>query len=230
MSIDVRSSKNSEYRKRAFNVPMHRWLSYYHQISEVLELAGRQPKTFDVMSSSDDPPPKVLLIGIGDGITPAILTIYGMQVTTFDITDTLSPDVLGDVKEIDRHFQRNSYDVIVCCQVLEHLEYSFFESILKQFQLIAPTVVLALPCNKIPLFTGVVGLPGMLLWLHLSFKRIKQKMSHSSHLWEVGTKGCSTSQIRNVIKNHFDIISEYPFLVNACHRYYVLGRKGIHNI
>lgn len=67
----------TEYYKD-FNkyVSRKRWMSYWHQVKEVLDT---QPKS-------------VLLIGIGNGIIPAILKEKGIQVYTFDNDESLSPD------------------------------------------------------------------------------------------------------------------------------------------
>ena len=74
-----------------------RWMSYWHQVKEVLDT---QPKS-------------VLLIGIGNGIIPAILKEKGIQVYTFDNDESLSPDFCGDLRNIETILSGWRFDTIL---------------------------------------------------------------------------------------------------------------------
>ena len=90
-----------------------RWASYYNQIEEALSIKGNN----------------ILVIGIGDGIVVDVLKKY-KSVTTFDFEKDLHPDILGSVEDFSKLVTKD-YDCIICCQVLEHLPFEKFESIVK---------------------------------------------------------------------------------------------------
>ena len=82
-----------------------RLFSYAHQMDAVLL---HEPKT-------------VLEVGPGPGMVTAALRAIGVQVTTVDIQAELKPDVVASVTDLP--FEDNSFDVSMCCQVLEHLPF-----------------------------------------------------------------------------------------------------------
>ena len=105
-----------------------RWLTYYYQIELILASNSK----------------KILVIGDADGLmTTALKHIRpNFKIDTFDIREGFTYQ--GDVKEIS-NIVKKKYDCIVCCQVLEHIEYKFFKSILEQFKIIADKVVISVP-------------------------------------------------------------------------------------
>ncbi|MCM1467223.1 MAG: hypothetical protein NC086_03670, partial [Alistipes sp.] len=109
-----------------------RWMSYYYQVKEALASGS---KSF-------------LIIGKGDGIVPAIIQeLVGLNgvVDTFDYDEQLQPTYIGDIRELSNVVTKK-YDCILCCQVLEHLEYKYFESIIKEIDNICNSrVILSLP-------------------------------------------------------------------------------------
>ncbi|MDR0811035.1 MAG: class I SAM-dependent methyltransferase, partial [Paludibacter sp.] len=119
-------TKNPDFKSY---VSVQRWSSYWHQITEILDL---QPAT-------------VLIIGCEDGIVGKFVGQYGINVSTFDLNPTLQPDYVGDVREIDKILNGKRFDVIVCCQVLEHIPYEHFEDILQKFSKLAKNVIISLP-------------------------------------------------------------------------------------
>src|SRR5690349_4581901 len=82
-----------------------RFSSYWHQVNCVLNLK----------------PSSVLEIGTGNGIVNFILKQGGFPVTTIDIDEKLRPDIFGSV--LSMPIKDESYDLALCCQVLEHLPY-----------------------------------------------------------------------------------------------------------
>lgn len=81
-----------------------RWDTYYQQIKYCRECGAKL---------------NVLVIGPGDYIVPLILTEMGYHVETFGIEETA--DYVGDLRDIENIIKKD-YDVIICCEVLEHIE------------------------------------------------------------------------------------------------------------
>lgn len=64
---------------------------------------------------------------------PLILKEVGVNVYTFDFNNALEPDFCGDVANITEVLPEDfKVDVILCCEVLEHLPYENFEPMLNQ--------------------------------------------------------------------------------------------------
>ena len=72
---------------------------------------------------------------VGDGFVARILRDANVQVTTLDIQADLKPDVLGSVERIP--LPDHSFDISICCQVLEHLPFDQFETCLKELHRVA---------------------------------------------------------------------------------------------
>ncbi len=86
-----------------------RFISYWHQINEIINLK----------------PKKVLEIGIGNGFVSKYLKERKVNVLTLDIDKKLNPDIVGSV--LDVPFPDNSFEVIACYEILEHMQYKNFK-------------------------------------------------------------------------------------------------------
>ncbi|MBW1936730.1 MAG: class I SAM-dependent methyltransferase, partial [Deltaproteobacteria bacterium] len=73
-----------------------RWISYWHQIDEILTLSLNS----------------VLEVGIGNGLVANYLKRRGINITTLDIDERLMPDYVGSV--LDMPFADNSFEVVTC--------------------------------------------------------------------------------------------------------------------
>lgn len=99
-----------------------RWETYYEQI----DLCHR---IFEI----DDNPEgiSVLVVGPGDHIVPAVLKHQGFFVDTFDIKG--GSTYHGDVKDIGNIVKRK-YDIVLCCEVLEHVDFGYVRSIIESLE------------------------------------------------------------------------------------------------
>ena len=184
-----------------------RWMSYWHQIDEVLRLK----------------PDSVLEIGIGDKTVVNFLKSQGVNITTLDINKDLKPDVIGSV--LTMPFRDSSFDVVLCAEVLEHLPFEKFEEGLKELKRVSrKNLVLSLPhfgrslkfSFKIPL---------------IKEKRIACRLAfpikhvfNGEHYWEIGKKGYPPDKIRKIIKKYFQIKKEFIPFENQYHHLFVLEK------
>ena len=105
-----------------------RFISYWHQINEILLLK----------------PMIVLEIGIGNGFVSRYLSEHKLNVTTLDTNHALHPDVGGSILSVP--FRDECFDVVSCCEVLEHLPYSEFLDALQEIHRVSRKyVILSLP-------------------------------------------------------------------------------------
>lgn len=186
---------------------LERWISYWHQIHEVLNL---QPKS-------------VLEIGPGNKLVSTILRRHINKVVTVDHDDKLLPDVCADICQLP--FKANSFDVILCAQVLEHLPFSLFSQTLKEIARVGRQAVISLPhagptiytCIKIPL------LPYMRFFVKLPY--FGTHRFDGQHYWEIGKRKTPLSKINKVIKQVFKIHKSFIHPESPWYRFFILKRK-----
>ncbi|MDR1199765.1 MAG: class I SAM-dependent methyltransferase [Prevotellaceae bacterium] len=186
-----------------------RWTSYWHQIKETLAFA---PKT-------------VLVIGVGDNIIGTLLTAQGIRVYTFDFDKNLHPDFEGDVTNIDTILGDKRFDVILCCQVLEHLPRDRFEDVLRQLSQHAGNVIISLPDSaikyKFEIKLPVVKTIKINMYIHNFFKKHK---FDGEHYWEIGTRGHTRRSVLKSMAKFFTVNKWYLAPYNPYHLFFILNK------
>jgi len=181
-----------------------RFISYWHQIKEVLDL---NPNTF-------------LEVGVGNGLVSSYLKKEGIKVITIDLDKRLNPDIAGNIVKLP--FKQKSFDVIGCFEVLEHIPFSDVQVALKELKRVTKKyVVISLPDRErylkfyLPLFGE----------FKFSFPRLK-KGKHEydgQHYWEINKKGYGLKKIKNIIESKgFEIIKTYRPWKMMAHRFFIL--------
>ena len=173
---------------------------------------------------------KILEIGKGSGFVSDFLAKAGMEVTTVDVNPNLEPDVLGSVLELDQHFEEDSFDCVLCAEVLEHLPFSEFETAIQQIArvsrdsciLTVPRLQRILVCFqariKIPMFRW--RMPGILLSI-----KGPQKKIYPGHHWEIGSsKETRLSGVRRKLRRSFEIRRDFALRWNPYHHFFHLKK------
>ncbi len=192
-----------EYFSKAYNNPF-RWRSYLEQINYALDL---KPKS-------------VLYVGVGNGLIPNYLSHF-CKVETLDIDKKCKPTYLGDVKNISKKINKK-YDVIICCQVLEHVSFKYFSQILKQFKKISRKVILSIPHSAWHFRNEfIIGKKAF----RSNFSIPIPKKYNGFHKWEIGRDKLTKKRVRKSIKEDFNILIEKGLAYNPYYRFYVLEVK-----
>jgi len=213
----VRKQKSGAKRKPQVH-PAHymhqydslgRWASYWYQIHEII----------------DKKPESVLEIGIGNKTVLNYLRQQNIEVTGVDIDARLKPDVVADVTDLSV-FQSDSFDVVACCEVLEHLPFDNFDRTLKEIHRVAKKwVVISLP-HFGPFFTfsfHLVRFNPLKVAIKLPFPR--KHVFNGQHYWEVGKIGFSVRKISSHInKAGFEIVKQFHVFENPDHLFFVLQK------
>lgn len=185
-----------------------RWLSYWEQINETLKCGAKN----------------VLIIGVGDGLLPLILNqLCGIKVTTFDYDPNLKPDIVGDIRHIDQLITE-SYDCIICCQVLEHIKWCYFGEVLKKISDLSPkTFILSIPSEYQKFELKFQFKNKIYRYKKMLFHLLKPKYSYNGmHYWEMGTQGCTKHDVNKIIRQYFYINRTYFVDEFEYHCFYIL--------
>lgn len=191
-----------------------RWVSFHVQIAETLKTNPR----------------KVLEIGKGFGITAFVLDKLGINLTTLDPDPNVNPTVVADVRKIP--FRRESFDTILCFEVLEHLPFSDLKPALLEMRRVTKRfILLSLPePYSSHFYFGVKVIP------FLPKLEIFRKLSLSNwffpkfdpggtHKWEIGRMGISFKKVEKTIKScQLRIIDSFYPKENLYHRFFILEK------
>jgi len=186
-----------------------RWMSYWYQIKSVIDLGAVD----------------ILEVGVGSGFVTIFLKNNNIRVTTLDVDESLCPDVVGSVLDIP--LKDNSFEAVICAEVLEHLPFDYFERGLTELGRVAKGhIILSLPhfgpslrvSIKIPLFRE------KRLAIKIPFP-FNNNLS-DEHCWEIGRSGYSPRKIRKIISKYFKIKKEFIPFENQYHHFFVLEKNS----
>jgi ubiquinone/menaquinone biosynthesis C-methylase UbiE len=203
------------YHKDSYD-HLGRFTSYYYQIRSVLDL--------DVES--------VLEIGIGNKTVFNYLKQAGLKVTSGDFDKDLEPDVVCDVRDM-KGVKDNSFDLVMACEVLEHLPWEEVDLALKELHRVSKRYVLvsvpwsAWPVGvsfQIPNFFSSKGYSTVDLGFVLPrfYARTKWR---GEHYWEIGSKGYPLRKVRSKFTEDFSLVKEFQNPHHRIHHYFVLEKK-----
>lgn len=194
-------------------VSLDRRDSYYYQISEVIKCKGNS----------------VLLIWLWDGIVVDVLRHLNKQVTTFDFDKSLNPDIVGDVTKIDEIITKK-YDIVVCCQVLEHIPFDMFELIIKKISnIVNERFILSLPNRniRIKIFAPIIRHIKIRIPIFWSNQRDISKEWNGEHYREIdATNKYKLKIIKRIINKYFKIFKLYIPYNNTYHVFWILWNKS----
>lgn len=187
-----------------------RFISYWHQIHEVIALGKHN----------------ILEIGIGNGFVSDYLGKMGLKVTTVDIDDRLAPDITASVYSLP--FADESFELVACYEVLEHLPYeSFSLSLQEMYRVSKSDVIISLPDRNrylsLDIFMPRIGN----IKKFYSVPRFRKVMHtfDGEHYWEIGADGYSLERIISDIELiNFKIINTYRIFEFPYHRYFVMQK------
>lgn len=186
--------------------------SYAHQIETVVALK----------------PSRILEIGQGPGMVAAALRSLGIDVVTLDAQAELDPNLVGSVTQIPA--PDKSFDVSLCCQVLEHLPFEKFVSALTELRRVTRHgLVLSLP-DVSPYFYVKLLLPKSIQF-NWEFSRPRLRIptlpslgtDRFGHLWEIGYKETTLREVLASIRfSDWEIVRTWRVPEKTWHRFFLL--------
>jgi len=210
--FDVQVPKEHYYYKNYDS--LMRFLLYFYQIDLTRRLG----------------PEKILEIGVGNKTVSNYFRQHGFCVTTCDHDKDLEPDYVADIRELP--FGNDSYDVVLACEILEHLPWDDVDKALSELQRVTRRyVIVSIPYCAIP-FELVLRFPliGRITkkpYVNLFFRipRFFSEIEFSGqHYWEMGRKGYSIGKVRKTLGKRFRIVKETRPLLDSGHHFFVLEK------
>lgn len=202
----------SYFSKQYFS--MAQLCSLIHQFNDVMRL---EPK-------------RVLEVGPGNGFLSVLLRKAGVEVTTVDINPELSPDIVSSISDLPLCLPPDTYCLVVCAEVLEHLPFSEFLPSIRILRQYAPSLYLTLPQYRQWWgFSGWVSLLGRSRLLNVGCKIRRNKPLDDGHVhfWELDqTPEVSRSRISKILRNEYPQVTGGAFKLNKYHEYFIC-QQGI---
>jgi len=209
-----------EYYGFSFYVSKERMVTYWHQVNEILP----------------QKPDRLLEVGIGNGIVSAILKVYGIKVTTADINESLAPDVVVSITELDSSFKQGEFPLVLCSRVLQHLPYDKFETAIKQLYYVTNNyILLTLPVETLRVYvsfrvtgkrSSTISIPLPLFLKRIISKVIKlDQKSETQNFWKINhARHTSMNNILGILEKYFKIEKAYQVPEDKSHAFFVLKK------
>ena len=171
-------------------------------------------------------PESVLEIGIGNGLLGYMLSGAGVNLTTIDFDKTLEPNIVASVTNIP--LQDNTYCIVSCFEVLEHLPFNQVSVALNEIYRVAKQgVVISVPDSGRYVKMAVHFLRMNFEWLapFLSGLRQRRHQFDGEHYWELNTKGYSLKSFIAMLESTgFAITDTYRAPQTPRHRMFHLEK------
>lgn len=200
-----------EHYFRAGYDTKERFISYWHQIDEIVRLK----------------PDSVLEIGVGNRMVSDYLKKRGFSVTTMDIDERLEPDVTGDIVAIP--FEADHFDAVACYEILEHIPYEKFAPALREIRRVTRKhAIISLPdvsrCYRVSFQLPKIGHVDRLVEVPRMRKPAHQ--FDGEHYWELGKAGYPLKRIIGEMEAAgFILEREYRVSENPIHHFFVLKKR-----
>jgi len=183
-----------------------RFISYYHQLREVLR----------------HHPSSVLEIGVGDSVFGSFLTHNtGVRYESVDVAEDLKPDTVANVTDLP--FPDESFDIVCAFEVLEHLPFEEFDQALKEMSRVAQRYIAISVPHFGPMLSFSIKIPFLPLFrLALKLPYPKRHIFNGQHYWEIGKRGYPVSLIRKKLAQHGRIVADFVPWGSEYHHFFVL--------
>ncbi len=220
MTYKTQVENIDKYHNKNYLSP-RRWSSYAIQVREAIL---RKPN-------------KILEVGPGNGIVTSILRNFGLSVETMDIDERVGADYTGSItddKTIAEISNKNKYDLIIACQIFEHVKYEDFLKSLTSIQKITKEALISLPYTELnsKFFHFSLKIPGLKninFAKKIIYKTFKYEFN-GEHYWEIGTKGYPLRRVtRDIEASGWEIKKRFLNPENPFHYFFILVKPQNEN-
>lgn len=144
--------------------------------------------SFQILQLRSLRPRRVLEVGIGNGFVSTFLRQSGIEVVTADINPALGADICAPLAELPERLRGARFDVVSCCEVLEHMPFEQFGANLDVLRGLAPNAFISLPGHFPWLgFAGRFGIHNRFVNVCLGLRIPCRRRLTDGHYWEIGS-------------------------------------------
>jgi SAM-dependent methyltransferase len=167
-------------------------------------------------------PRRVLEIGVGNGFVSTLLRQAGIEVVTADINPALRPDVCCALHDLPAALAGETFDLVSCCEVLEHMPFEVFDDSLRTLRSLAPRAFITLP-GHFPWMglTGRLGIHNRFISMALGLRIPVRRRLSEGHCWEIHSEWRTRrSALRRRMLAHFARVDCGVFAMHRYHYYF----------
>lgn len=168
-------------------------MDYYDEFYDRVYSAGRRcndeekNRIMTIIQMIPNDVDSLLEIGCGDGriinnLKNKYENIYGMDISNEALKNVKTPKIKGRIENIP--FPDNSFDIVLCSEVLEHLPNTIYEKALKELQRVAKKYILISVPNEENLQIGNVKCPQCASSFHVYGHLRSYSLSHMKDLFD----------------------------------------------
>src|ERR1700741_3061814 len=158
----------------------------------------------------------ILIVGPGQGLDTAMFRWRGYAVTTFDIDDTMEPDVIGSVHDLSM-FSDAQFDVVIASHVIEHMAVPYLDRALGELARVARHALIYLPVYgrqmQLRFIPGVRNLDLSFVFDVFNFMDkpdgLTPRYSAGQHFWGLGMPVFRRRDVLRRLAQSFEVIRHY---------------------
>lgn len=211
---NIQVDADKHYKNKKYD-DLGRFISYYHQIDEARKM------------SVDS----ILEIGIGGGVVANYLKSIGKEVKTCDFDQKTGADIISDIRDINS--PDNSFDLVMACQILEHIPFADFTKGLAEIRRVSKKyAIISLPYRS-AYFEMIIKFPFIRTLFKKDFFDLSIKRAirfpgfdrSGQHYWEIDQKQYKLKDVRSKLEEKFKILNEFSPVLNKYHYFFILEIK-----
>jgi hypothetical protein len=163
-------------------------------------------------------------------MTTRTLKSLGLHVTTVDIDSHLCADILASVEDVP--LPNDTADVVLCCEVLEHLPFERLAHCIRELARLATKgIVISVPDVERYVSLEIAGNSFRPLRVFREFPRRPRKRPKKcwcdQHYWEIGASEYPLERVTSTIESGgVEILRTYRVFEIPYHRFFVLQKHG----
>jgi hypothetical protein len=198
----------AHYNWSSYHGNKGRFVSYWHQIDEVLALS----------------PQTCMEIGVGSGLVRTTLRQFGVRVTCVDLDAGLGVDRTGDVRALPA--RDDEFDVVLCSQVLEHIPWADVPQAVSEIRRVCSGhAVISVPQSGHSLRL-LLEMPRVAVDRAVRLPARRPHRWDGQHYWQVGAHGARKSDVMQALRadGGFELVKTYAPHDYLYHRFFVLRK------
>jgi SAM-dependent methyltransferase len=165
---------------------------------------------------------RILEVGVGNGFVSTFLRRAGFDVVTADINPALGADVCRPLRELPKALSGERFDLVSCCEVLEHMPFEELPANLAALRELAPNAFISLPGHFPWLgFAGRLGVHNRFVDVALGVRIPVRRRLSEGHCWELGSRWATRrGALVGHMKKQFGTVESGVFPMHRYHYFF----------